>query len=86
MKLVDLLAAGVPVVADAVGQNAEYIQHGTSGTLVAPGDNEAFVASVLRLLRDRDLARSLGCAAQERIRSLFGWHTLVQSAEKAYER
>ena len=27
VKLIDLLSAGVPVVADAVGQNTEYIRH-----------------------------------------------------------
>ena len=31
-KLVELMAAGVPVVASRVGQNGEYIQHGKSPT------------------------------------------------------
>jgi glycosyltransferase involved in cell wall biosynthesis len=86
VKLIDLLAAGVPVVADAVGQNAEYIQDGTSGILVTPGDKESFVASVVRLLGDPDLGRSLGRAAQERMHSEFAWYGLVERAERAYER
>ncbi len=86
VKLIDLLAAGVPVVADAVGQNVEYIQHGTSGMLVAPGETEAFVASVVRLLGDPDLGGSLGRAARERMHSEFAWQRLVERAERAYER
>ena len=84
VKLIDLLAAGVPVVADRVGQNAEYIEHGISGLLVAPGDTEAFVAAVVRLLRDRDLAESVGAAAQERIRTEFTWQKLASQVESLY--
>jgi len=35
VKLIDLLSAGVPVVADAVGQNSEYIRHNETGLLVS---------------------------------------------------
>lgn len=84
VKLIDLLAAGVPVVADRVGQNSEYIEHGISGLLVAPGDTEAFVAAVVRLLRDRDLAESVGAAAQQRIRTEFSWQKLASQVESLY--
>jgi glycosyltransferase involved in cell wall biosynthesis len=84
VKLIDLLAAGVPVVADRVGQNAEYIEHGISGLLVAPGDNAAFVAAVVRLLRDRGLAESLGAAAKGRIRTEFSWGKLASQVERVY--
>lgn len=86
VKLIDLLAAGVPVVADCVGQNAEYIRHGSSGLLVAPGDTEAFVAAVVRLLRDRALARSIGAAGQERVRAEFTWQKLAGQVENLYEK
>ncbi|MGC8787184.1 MAG: glycosyltransferase family 4 protein, partial [Anaerolineae bacterium] len=60
VKLIDLLAAGVPVVADNVGQNTEYIEHGVSGLLVSPGDTERFVDATVQLLRDPALASRLG--------------------------
>jgi glycosyltransferase involved in cell wall biosynthesis len=78
------MAAAVPVVADRVGQNGEYIEHGISGLLVAPGDTEAFVMAVVRLLRDRALAQSLGAAAQQRIRTEFTWQKLAGEVESAY--
>jgi glycosyltransferase involved in cell wall biosynthesis len=84
VKLIDLLAAGVPVVADQVGQNSEYIQDGVSGLLVTPGNTEACVAAVVRLLRDTYLAEQLGRGAQRRIQDHFTWSTLVHSAEMAY--
>jgi glycosyltransferase involved in cell wall biosynthesis len=86
VKLIDLLAAGVPVVADRVGQNSEYIEHGVSGLLVQPADTEAFVAAVVRLLSDGDLAEQLGRSAQRRIRERFAWTRLATVAEDAYLR
>jgi len=85
VKLIDLLAAGVPVVADNVGQNAEYIEHGISGLLVAHGETEHFVDAVVQLLRDPDFARRLGKAAQARMRNAFTWHKLAEQAERAYQ-
>jgi glycosyltransferase involved in cell wall biosynthesis len=86
VKLVDLLAAGLPVVADAVGQNAEYIVDAESGLLVAPGDDAALADAVLRLLADPDLRARLGAAAARRMRERFAWEGLVEGVERAYRR
>jgi glycosyltransferase involved in cell wall biosynthesis len=84
VKLADLLAAGVPVVAEAVGQNREYIRTGETGLLVEPGDISAFAASVVRLLRDPSLRRRLGQAAARDVRERFGWRRLVNAVERSY--
>jgi len=84
VKLTDLLGAGVPVVADQVGQNREYIEDGASGLLVTPGDTGAFVSAVVRVLRDSELAARLGAAAQERMRREYAWRTLAENVERTY--
>jgi glycosyltransferase involved in cell wall biosynthesis len=84
VKLTDLLAAGLPVVADAVGQNAEYIVGGESGLLVEPEDDVAFADAVLRLLKDADLRARMGMSAARRMRERFAWDNLVQEVERAY--
>jgi len=84
VKLVELLAAGVPVVADAIGQNTEYIQDGETGVLVPPEDDAAFADAVLRLLGDPALRRRLGEAAAQRTRARFAWPDLAQEVERAY--
>ena len=84
VKLIDLLTAGVPVVADRVGQNTEYIEHGVSGLLVATGDTEAFVAAVVRLLREPALAEQVGAAARQRMRTEFPWQKLAGQVECLY--
>jgi len=84
VKLCDLLAAGVPVVAEAVGQNREYIRHGETGLLVESGDVEAFAGAVVRLLEDAPLRERLGSAAARDLRERFAWERLVETVERAY--
>jgi glycosyltransferase involved in cell wall biosynthesis len=84
MKLIDLLAAGVPVVADAVGQNVEYIRHNETGVLAPSGDVGAMAGAVVELLNERRRARILGAAAAKDVRERFGWERLVVRVERAY--
>lgn len=84
VKLIDLLAAGVPVVADRVGQNVEYIEHNVSGILVEPGDTSAWIEAVTRLLSDDELRKRLGIAAQQRVSAIFSWERLAAGVEAAY--
>jgi glycosyltransferase involved in cell wall biosynthesis len=83
-KLPDLLAAGLPVAAEAVGQIPEYIRHNDTGCLVKPGDVEGFATAVVNLLGDRDLRLKLGGAARAMMEGEFAWDKLAQIAEKAY--
>ncbi|MBN2390358.1 MAG: glycosyltransferase family 4 protein [Anaerolineae bacterium] len=84
VKLLDLLTAGVPVVADAVGQVAQSIGHGETGLLVPPGDDTAFIEAVTTLLRDAPLRQSLAQHAARDARERFAWETLAPVAEAAY--
>jgi glycosyltransferase involved in cell wall biosynthesis len=83
-KLRDLLAAGVPVVAEAVGQNREFIRHGETGWLVEPGDVASFAEAVVQLLEDARLRARLGQAAVHDVWNRFAWDKLVDMVERAY--
>ncbi len=83
-KLVDLLTAGLAVVADDVGQVGEYIEHLSTGYVVSPDDTEAFARGVVQLLRDDDLRGRLGKEARRRVSGSFDWARLAAVAESAY--
>jgi glycosyltransferase involved in cell wall biosynthesis len=84
VKLIDLLQAGLPVVADAVGQNIEYIEHGVTGRLTPPEDDAAMASALVQLLHSAELQHSLGPAARRSVTARFNWATLAQTAEQAY--
>jgi glycosyltransferase involved in cell wall biosynthesis len=85
VKLADLLASGVPVVAEAVGQNQEYIETQRSGLLVPTGDDAAMTEACVRLLTDPHLRATLAAGAQERMETHLGWDRLAECAESAYQ-
>lgn len=84
VKLIDLLANGVPVVAEAVGQVREYIFHNTSGMLVAPNDVNGFANCLSELLEDREKRAWLGANAVGRIKQDFDWSRLATRVEEVY--
>lgn len=61
-----------PVVASAVGGIRDQITDGEDGLLIRdPADPEAFGHALQRLIDDRDLADSLGCAAQRSVMASY---------------
>jgi len=84
MKLMDMLSAGIPVVADAVGQIVEAIVPGETGRLVRAGDDRAFAEAVLALLADPEALRAMGRAAKVDVARRFGWGGLADIASAAY--
>jgi glycosyltransferase involved in cell wall biosynthesis len=84
VKLIHLLAAGLPVVADAVGQNCEYIESGVSGILIPPEDDVAFSRAVVTLLLQPETQQKLGQAAAQAIQEKFNWPKLSRIVEEAY--
>jgi len=85
VKLIDLLAAGVPVIADRVGQNEEYIEHNVTGLLTRPGDDEDMAEKILALLSDEARRRALGENARRQTRGRYSWDVLARTAERAYQ-
>jgi glycosyltransferase involved in cell wall biosynthesis len=86
VKLLELMAAGLPVVAERIGEPAVVIEDGVSGRLVAPLDVPAFAAEVCALLADPTARATEGDAARRRVVEQFAWDRLVLDLEAAYAR
>ena len=82
--VLEMMAAGLPVVATDVGGNREAIVDGETGLLVPPGDSSKLAEAILRLLRDRELASRMGAAAHERVRKLFSMERMIEETEQLY--
>jgi glycosyltransferase involved in cell wall biosynthesis len=84
VAVIEAMAAGLPVVATAVGGVPDVVTDGRDGLLVAPGDEEAMAQAMLRLLRRADERRALGTAAREVVRARFAASRLVTDVERLY--
>ena len=80
----EAMAAGVPVVASAVGGIPDQIRHDKEGLLIPPGDSDALGGALVALLRDPERARRLGEAGRRRATSRFGHATMVHQIENVY--
>lgn len=82
--LCEAMAAGVPVVASAVGGIPEVLTDGVSGFLVAPGDKATLERHLRSLLTDRTLAARIGGAARETARLRFSPERSLARLEEVY--
>jgi starch synthase len=77
LKVFEYLAAGLPVVASAVGQLPALLAHGENGLLVRPGDDE-LLADTLLDLHDRPALRArLGAAARSAAVERHDWRAVL---------
>ena len=77
------MAAGLPVVASALGGMPETIAG--AGLLVPPGDHEALAAALLRLLRDPLLRRQFGVAGRARAEQDFAAAAVARRTLDVYQ-
>lgn len=84
IPLIEAMAAGAPVVTTDVTACNEVIAHERNGLLVPYGDVDALAAAIVRLLRDRDLARRLAAAGQPEAFERYSAGRLAEQLEALY--
>jgi glycosyltransferase involved in cell wall biosynthesis len=84
-SLIESMAAGVPVVATRVGGATEVIERdGVDGLLVKPQDPVALAGAIGALLRNRELALSLGQEGRRQAERRFSLEHMVRQTEDLY--
>lgn len=86
MSLLEAMANGIPVVSTHVGGIPETVEDGVDGFLINPGDVEALVDRLDRLLSDRDSATAMGHAARAKILQRFSTEAVLPQIEAIYSR
>ncbi len=85
VKLVDMAAVGLPVVAEAVGQVPEYVRHGETGWLRPSGSVVELADDVIRLLCNEEERQQFSAAARAHITGRFTWDHLAERLRPVYE-
>jgi len=83
-SLLAAMSYEVPSVAFQCCAFGEIIENEKSGLLVEPGNVEGMVKAVMRLLQDKEFARSIGRAGRERIGEIFSCDHMVEEMKKVY--
>jgi glycosyltransferase involved in cell wall biosynthesis len=81
---IEAMAAGLPVVASAVGGLLDLIQDGRTGLLVPVGDPEALGAALRSLIESPQRAAAIGRAARAEVQQRYSFDRMVSSFEQLY--
>jgi glycosyltransferase involved in cell wall biosynthesis len=83
-KLTELLVAGVPVVADRIGEIPEYVAPQLHPLLCSPDDWDGMVARCVELLRDGGGRREASSAGRAFILATFAWRRYAELLHNFY--
>lgn len=86
LAVMEAMAAGLPVIASAVGGVPELIRHGDTGLLMPLGAVNAFATAMSRLLADRERREAMGQAARRHALRQFDTRLMVERYEALYEQ
>lgn len=84
LAVIEAQAAGVPVVATAVGGIRETVVPGETGTTVPVDDPAALAAAIEQVLDDPEWARRQAAEARTRVRERFSLEAMVAATIEAY--
>lgn len=84
LALLEAMAAGRPIVATDVADNAIVLRDGESGLIVPPGDPESLAEAVSQLLGNAALATRMGSNAELRLRDKYSVDRMVCSYGNIY--
>lgn len=87
--ILEAMACALPVLATAVGGNAELVVtagKGQTGRLVPAGDVAALAAGLIAMSADAAAAVEMGRAGRERVERQFSLRSMVASYQSLYDR
>lgn len=82
--VLEAMAMEKPVVAAKVGPLPETIKDGLTGFLVDPEDTSSLACAIVRLLKDKELARKMGRRGRRLIEEEFREHIRAVRTEEVY--
>ena len=84
--ILEAMASGLPVVATAVGGNADLVLHGHTGEIVPPGNARPMAECLAKLAGNPQAARAMGEAGRQRVLAVFSMQAMVSTYQAVYDR
>jgi glycosyltransferase involved in cell wall biosynthesis len=86
VTVLEAMSCGKPVVATPSGGTIEILQDGEVGFIVPKRDEKLLSDRIVALLKNKDLAVTMGAKARQRVIAEFTWEKVVSRLIKVYEK
>ena len=83
--ILEAMASGLPIVATAVGGNAELVQQPETGFIVPAADADAMAQKLVKLANDPESACKMGLAGRRRVLDQFSMRAMVATYQGVYD-
>ena len=80
------MASGLPVIATAVGGNADLVSDGHTGYIVLAADPQAMAMRIVALANDPQCASRMGEAGRKRAQTRFSMQAMVSVYQGVYDQ
>lgn len=84
--LIEAMAAGVPVIATAVGSIPDVVKDGITGVLIPPRDAHLLAQGIEKLLNDRSLRQLVLTNARNQVIGSYSLEAMLGRLESTYTR
>jgi len=78
MTSTEAMACGVPVIASKFGGIQNVISSGKNGILVDPSDPDKFAEAMIKLIKNKNKAQTLGQNGYVTIKNNYSWEAIAQ--------
>jgi len=85
LSILEAMAASKPVVATDIKGNNELVLHDQTGFLVEPRNSNQIAEAVVKLLKNRGLAATMGQHGRQRVREHFDIDNTVAEVDFLYK-
>jgi len=84
--ILEAMASGLPVIATAVGGNADLVQQPDTGVIVPAGDAQTMAGEIVKLANDPADSCKKGDAGRQRVLSQFSLQAMVATYQGVYDQ
>ncbi len=82
---VEAMASARPVIASRTGGSIDIVKNNETGILVEFGDVKGIADAIIKILKDEELAKSMGEKGRRRIEDEYSWKREADRIEKIYK-
>ncbi|MBK6295869.1 MAG: TIGR03088 family PEP-CTERM/XrtA system glycosyltransferase [Rhodoferax sp.] len=83
--ILEAMASGLPVIATAVGGNADLVHQPDTGVVVPAANVEAMARELVRLANDPERSLKMGQAGRQRVLDRFSMQAMVSTYQNVYD-